>query len=237
MLNEARRVRARLVRTEVASTSVEEAAALAKKKAELILLAAKVKSLANRRDLLRNGGVTLSVAPDTEKVKQLCSLMLTRFSESPKATTLVDRQRWTKLTEALIEFNASEDTLQKQDWKGYYGTKLFGGVSPEQRKQTILMTLPENQKEWDRYKRLYARFAEFRNSLPNSAEDLKDVQNCSKELTDIRFIENDDVPMAVRAFFNATSTGNGANLDLLTTEVIDWLRTNNMLNNYAVRAR
>lgn len=237
MLNEARRVRARLVRTEVASTSVEEAAALAKKKAELILLAAKVKSLANRRDLLRKGGVTLSVAPDTEKVKQLCSLMLTRFSESPKATTLVDKQRWTKLTEALIEFNASEDTLQKQDWKGYYGTKLFGGVSPEQRKQTILMTLPENQKEWDRYKRLYARFAEFRNSLPNSAEDLKDVQNCSKELTDIRFIENDDVPMAVRAFFNATSTGNGANLDLLTTEVIDWLRTNNMLNNFAVRAR
>lgn len=237
MLNEARRVRARLVRTEVASTSVEEAAALAKKQAELILLAAKVKSLANRRDLLRKGGVTLSVAPDTEKVKQLCSLMLTRFSESPKATTLVDKQRWTKLTEALIEFNASEDTLQKQDWKGYYGTKLFGGVSPEQRKQTILMTLPENQKEWDRYKRLYARFAEFRNSLPNSAEDLKDVQNCSKELTDIRFIENDDVPMAVRAFFNATSTGNGANLDLLTTEVIDWLRTNNMLNNFAVRAR
>lgn len=237
MLNEARRVRARLVRTEVASTSVEEAAALAKKKAELILLAAKVKSLANRRDLLRNGGVTLSVAPDTEKVKQLCSLMLTRFSESPKATTLVDKQRWTKLTEALIEFNASEDTLQKQDWKGYYGTKLFGGVSPEQRKQTILMTLPENQKAWDRYKRLYTRFAEFRNSLPISAEDLKDVQNCSKELTEIRFIENDDVPMAVRAFFNATSTGNGANLDLLTTEVIDWLRTNNMLNNFAVRAR
>lgn len=236
ILDEARVVRARLARADAASSSVEEAAALAKKKGELLALAAKVESLANRRAVLRQGGVPLSAAPDTEKTKQLCGMILTRFTESPKAATLADKQRWTKLTDTLLEFHVSEETLQKQDWKGYYGTRLFGGVSPEQRKQTILMTLPENQKEWDRYKRLYARFAEYRNTVPVTTEDLEGIQACSKELSEIRFVENDDVPIAVREFFNATSTG-GANLDLLTTEVIAWLRANDMLNNYAVRAR
>jgi hypothetical protein len=237
MLDEARVVRARLARADAASSSVEEAEALAKKKKELFALAAKVESLANRRAMLRQGGIPLSFATDLDKVKQLCGMILTRFTELPKASTLVDKQRWTKLSEVLLEFNASEETLQKQDWKEYFGTRLFAGVSPEQRKQTILITLPENQKEWDRYKRLYTQFAQYRNSVPVTAEELGVVQACSKELSKIRFVENDDVPVAVREFFNATSSGSGASLDLLTTEVIAWLRDNNMLNNYAVRAR
>jgi hypothetical protein len=237
MLDEARVARARLARADEASSSIEEAEALAKKKNELSALAAKVESLANRRAMLRQGGVPLSATPDVEKAKQLCSMVLARFTESPKSATLVDRQRWTKLSEVLLEFNVSEETLQKQDWKEFYRTRLFAGVSPEQRKQTILMTLTENQKEWDRYKRLYTQFAQYRNSVPVTAEDLGFVQACSKELSEIRFVENDDVPVAVREFFNATSSGSGASLDLLTTEVIAWLRANNMLNNYAVRAR
>lgn len=237
ILDEARVVRERLARADAASTNIEEAAALAKKKDELLTLAVQVESLANRRAMLRQGGVPLSAAPDTEKAKELCGMILARFTESPRAATLVDKQRWTKLTGTLHDFNVSEEMLQKQDWKGYYGTRLFGGVSPEQRKQTILITLPENQSKWDHYKRLYARFSEYRNTVPASAEDLDGVQTCSKELSEIRFVENDDVPVAVREFFNATSSGSGANLDLLTPEVIGWLRANNMLNNYAVRAR
>lgn len=237
ILEEARVVRERLTLADLANASVEEAAALAKKKDELDALVAKIKFLANRRAALRQGGVSLSAAPSTEKAKQLCGKIVALFAESPKATTLVDRQRWTKLTEMLGEFLFSEEILQKNDWKGYCGKRLFGGVSPEQRKQTILMTLPENQMEWDRYKLLYSRLAEYRNTVPVTAEDLEGVQACSRELSAIRFVENDDVPIAVREFFSATSTGSGANLDLLTSEVIAWLRINNMLNNYAVRAR
>src|SRR5690606_19812048 len=115
--------------------------------------------------------------------------------------------------------------------------KLFGGGAPEQRKQTISMTLPENQKAWDRYKRLYTRFAEYRNTFPATANELEGIQAWSKELSEIRFIENADIPSAVGEFFNATATGGGANLDLLTTEVIAWLRNNDMLDNFSVRAR
>ena len=237
ILDEARIASERLARANAASSNVEEAEALAKKKNELRALASKVESLANRRGILRQGGVPLSPSPDVEKIKQLCGMILTRFTESPKAATLVDKQRWTKLAESLADFNVSEETLQKQDWKGYYGSRLFGGVTPEQREQTILMTMPENQEALGLYKRLYKLLVMYRNAVPGSADELDEAQAPSWHLSEIRFVENDDGPLAVGEFFNATSSGSGANLELLTLEVIKWLRTNNMLNNYAVRAR
>lgn len=235
--DEARKARERLVRADTAMSSVEEADALSKKKNELCALTEKVAALSGRRGLLRQGGIPLSHPPAIEKARQSCAMILTRFTESPKAATLVDKQRWTKLTESLAEFNAVEETLQKQDWKGYYGTRLFGGVPPEQREQTILMTLSENQEALALYKRLYKRLSLYRASVPCSAEELEEAQESSRQLSEVRFVENDDVPSAVREFFNATSSGSGANLELLTTEVVDWLRSNGMLNNFAVRAR
>ncbi len=235
--DEARKARERLARADAAMNSIKEADELSKKKSELRALAAKVRALAERRDMLRQGGVPLSPPPDVEKARQSCSMILTRFTESPKAVTLVDKQRWTKLTESLAEFNTVEETLQKQDWKGYYGTRLFGGVPPEQREQTILMTLPENQEALALYKGLYKRLSLYRTAVPSTAAELEEAQESSRQLSGIRFVENSDVPSAVREFFNATSSGGGANLELLTTEVVDWLRSNGMLNHFAVRAR
>lgn len=234
---EARKARERLVRADAAMSSVEEADALSRKENELRALVATVTALAERRCMLHQGGVPLSQSADVEKSRQSCRMILTRFTELPKAATLVDKQRWTKLTQSLTEFNAVEDTLQRQDWKGYYGTELFGGVPPEQREQTILMTLPENRDALALYKGLYKRLSLYRNTIPSTAAELEEAQESSRRLSGIRFVENNDVPSAVREFFNATSSGGGANLELLTTEVVDWLRSNGMLNHFYVRAR
>ncbi len=236
--DEAKKVRDRLLRVEAVTSNVEEAEALSKKKTELRDLVEKVANLAERRSWLKVGGVSLSGPPDDlEKVKQTCRLLSTRFGESPNSTTLVDKQRWKKLTEEVTRFQIIEETQQKQNWKIYFETKLFGGVPPEKREQTILIALTENQEAIAVYKNLYKRLAAFRTALPSTVEELKEVQNCSEELSQIRFIENNDVPLAVREFFNATSSGVGADLELLTTEVIAWLRSNSMLNNFAVKAR
>jgi hypothetical protein len=236
--DEARKVRDRLLRAEAATTNVEEAEALSKKKTELRALVDKIAILAERRGWLKVGGVSLSDPPDDlDKVRQTCRMLFTRFAESPNSSTLVDKQRWKNLTDAVARLQAVEETQQKQNWKSYFEIKLFGGVSPEQREQTILMSLPENQEALALYKNFYKRLAAFRVTLPSSVEELKEVQNCSEELSQIGFIENKDVPSAVREFFKATSSGTGANLELLTTEVVAWLRSNDMLNNFAVKAR
>lgn len=237
LLSDARNVKERLMSAEAARSGIEEAEALAVKRNELQELADRVVALARRNTLLREQNVTLSPIPSIDKAKQQISQNNARFAESPKATTLVDKQRWSKLVSTLTEFVASAEALQRQDWKAYFSSKLFGGVPPEQRKQTILQVLPENQNALRRYTHLYQRFNQYRNAVPSTVEALCEVLACSKELAGIQFRENDDVPVAVSAFFNATSTGTGASLDFLTPEVIEWLRTNNMLANYVVRAR
>lgn len=234
---EARKLRERLLRIETAMSSVEEAVALSKKKNDLQVLVEKVTDLSERRRLLKNGGVLLSQTPDVDKARKSCEMILTRFTESPKAATLVDKQRWTKLTESIKELNTVEETLQKQDWKGFFSTKLFAGVSPEQRERTILMTLPENIKALRLYQNHYKRLAVYRTTVPSTDKELTDALESSRQLSEIRFVENNDVPSVVREFFNATSSGGGANLELLTTEVVNWLRSNGMIDHFAVRAR
>lgn len=237
LLDEARVIRDRLTQMESASASVEEAAALGAKADELAALAARVLTLSRRNRLLRERGVLLSPRQGTDNVRQVVNRLSERFLESPKSNTLVDGQRWSRLTPALGEFSTSAEILQKQDWFNYCASRLFAGVPPEQRQQTILLTLPENRAALESYTRLYQRFNQYRNTVPGSAEEFDAVQGCSDQLGAISFIENENVPATVKAFFNATSSGSGASLDFLKTEVVDWLRANNMLANYVVRAR
>lgn len=239
LLSDARNVKERLMSAEAARSGIEEAEALAAKRNELQELADRVVALARRNTLLREQNITLSPIPSIDKAKQQISQNNARFVESPKAATLVDKQRWSKLVSVLTELATKAETLQQQDWETYFSSKLFGGVSPEQRRQTILQALPANQNALQRYTDLYRCFQQYRNSIPGTADALREVHACSKQLEEIQkqFVENNDVPVGVRAFFNATSTGTGASLDFLTPEVIEWLRTNNMLANYVVRAR
>jgi hypothetical protein len=237
LLEDARTAHTRLKRMELASNSIEEAVALNTKAKELSAVADKVQALSRRNAALRAYGVPLTPVPDTVKVRQTITLISKRFTEVPKSTTLVDGKRWATLTTELIEFVTAAEALQKQDWKNYFGSQLFAGLPPEQRKQTILQTLPENRLAMDRYTRLYQRFNQYRNTVPTGTDALKEVHESSDGLEAISFVENDDVPAAVKAFFNATSSGSGAGLEFLTTEVVDWLRVNNMLTNYVVRAR
>lgn len=237
LLGDARNVRERLIHAITASSSVEEAEALAGKQAELKDMVDGIVSLVRRNTFLRQEGVPLSPVEGIDKAKQIVSRINDRFVEAPKAATLVDGRRWVTLVSTLDQFRSAADALQKQDWKLYFISKLFGGVPPAQRKQTILQALPENRIAIDRYTQRYERFNQYRNTVPSTVEELREVHECSEDLAAIKFVENVDVPVDVSAFFNATSSGGGAGIDLLTLEVIEWLRTNNMLANYVVRAR
>jgi hypothetical protein len=222
---------------ESASTNVEEATALSLKANELATFVTRVQTLSRRNRLLRERSVPLSPRLGVGNALQVVNRLNERFGESPKSNTLVDGQRWTKLTTALVDYSTSMEILQKQDWLNYSSSRLFAGVPPEQRRQTILQSLPENRSALERYTRLYQQFNQYRNNVPETAEQFDALQGCSDQLVSISFVENDDVPATVKAFFNATSSGSGASLDFLKVEVVDWLQKNNMLVNYVVRAR
>jgi hypothetical protein len=237
LLNESRDVRDRLARMEAAKIDIAEATSLSAKANEINTWATKVQLLSERNRLLRRKSVARSSNLDPTPVLQAIRLSSERFAESPQSSTLVAGKRWSKLVDALGEFTTAGEILQKQDWVNHFANRLFAGVSPELRKQTVVQSMPDNVVALRNYTLLYQRFIKYRNAVPASAEDFDDVQSCSDQLAAITFKENDAVPGPVKAFFNATSSGSGAGLDFLTVEVVEWLQTNNMLANYVVRAR
>lgn len=237
LLDESITVRQRLMHLETLKAEVAEARELSAKADELTVLSAKVQKLAVRNQLLNEHRVARAASLESATVLQRIDYCGQRFSESRKSSTLVGGQRWSKMLTALGSFSSTAETLQQQDWVEHFASQLFAGVPPEQRKQTIVQTMPENITAMRNYTQLYQRFIKYRNVVPASVEEFDDVQSCSDQLAAITFKENDDVPGPVKAFFNATSSGSGAELNFLTAEVVEWLRTNNMLANYVVRAR
>ena len=237
LLNESQTLRSRLTSIEQAKASVDEASSLSAKANEIAIWSAKVQKLADRNRLLRENKVLRSEVLDVKPILQIITLSSQRFAESPQTSTLVGGQRWTRLGISISELSTTVETLQKQDWVRHFTSNLFAGVPPEQRKQTIVQSMPDNVIALRNYANLYQRFNKYRHLVPANSQEFEEVHSCSELLSAIIFQENDDVPGSVKAFFNATSSSSGANLDFLTQEVVDWLRANNMLANYVVRAR
>jgi hypothetical protein len=75
---------------------------------------------------------------------------------------------------------------------------LFAGVPPEQRKQTIVQSMPDNIAAFRNYTQLYQRFNKYRNLVPSNIQEIEEVLACSEQLTAIKFQENDDVPDQLR---------------------------------------
>lgn len=224
----------RLRQVETAREGLEEARSLDVLKIELSALASRFHALVNRGNLFISYKIPVTQTPNVQTAKHALLNVESRFKESSTASTLKQGTRWTGFIDKLREMINALENQQNLDWKAYFLTHLFAGVRPDERR-TTLVQIPENKKAIDRYTELYQRFTKFRARVPVSLEEFKDVHYCSDELMTITFVE--DVPYAVKQFFNAVASGSGANLELLTSEVTDWLRENKLLGSYVVRAR
>lgn len=222
----------RLQSAENARAHLDEVRALIALQKELKDKAAKVHDLVERYQLLQQHGVVLSISADTKALRKTISNLMARFDEKPSSDTLTKGKHWTGLQTALDVANTALEIQIQQDWKNYFGTRLFAGLPPGQRKVGFVQT-PDNLRALNRYSQLYEKFSRYRNAVVRTVEEFEEVHKISDELTSITFDE--DVPASVKLFINAVPTGAG--LDLLTVEVIAWLRENGLLESYVVRAR
>lgn len=232
LIDSARAAHERLQSAEAARVNLDEAQALLSLQKELSAKAVKLHDLVCRANLLRAHGVVLSPSPDTKRLRNSIVNLRKRFDEKPGATTLTQGKHWTGLQTDLDTAIATIEGEQRQDWKNYFATRLFTGLPPEQRKVGLVQT-PANVLALKQYTRLYETFARYRNAVANTVEEIDEVHSCSEALRNITFVE--DVPKAVELFINAVSTGAG--LEMLTAEVMDWLRTQGLIESFVVRAR
>lgn len=222
----------RLTRLRTAAEGAEEAKALDSLRGELAELASPINALAAMAVTLRGEGVSLSAIPDLANVREILQKALERLLEIPKATTLRQGNRWTNLTKKLQTLAEKAQASQLADWQQYFDHHFFSGLSPAQQEMKMDKT-PQNAQALLRYRTLFQSFIKYRLQPPTNFEDFKKLHSLSQQLTEIAFTDN--APKDVRKFLDAVS--GGAGLHLLTPEVFAWLRDNQMLANYVVRAR
>lgn len=232
LLNEAESVRHRLELADNARENIHEVEELVRLRKSIEDFSLKLNQLASNAELLRNEGLTLTPISNLPKVVKLVDEIKVKFSEHKSSKTLKQGRRWSALIKQLKTLLQDIYQSQKSDWLVYFNNNYFGGVPPSQ-KERILLHTPENDKSLQLYKELYERFSRFKSISPNNKEEFDLLRNLSHQLNSIEFKEN--APECVREFLAATNTG--ANLELLTSEVMDWLRDNNLLNSYIVRTR
>lgn len=237
LLDDALRATERLIQLDAARNGVEEAEILAGLSEELQVRKNRLRALIDRVTMLCQEGVPMTIPSDIPAVRDVIAKASDRFSESTKSSTLKQGQRWTQLIAKLDALLSGFEATQRQDWKHYFGSRLFAGLSPDQRRSTLVLHLPGNKQAIGRYAELYERFSRYRQSIPPTPEAVRDVHYCSDELAKITFIEAHDMPAAVKRFFDASATSAGASLELVGAEVVAWLHEHGLLSSYVVRAK
>lgn len=237
LLTDATHATERLTHLETVRSGLAEAQKLEDLRQALQPRAQQLQSLIARREMLRAGGVPTSTAPEISAAIDTVSKVANLFQKSGNASVLTQGSRWTNLVSKLDALTSGLDALQRQDWKTYFANNLFGGLAPEQRRTTLNHHHPGNKKAIERYTQLYMQFNRFRNALPLDAQVLQGILATSTELGEIKFEESSNMPPAVLRFLDSTGTSAGANLELVTAEVIDWLRGSGLLGSYIVRAK
>jgi hypothetical protein len=237
LLIDARKASERLQLAQSARDNIDEAGQLSERKREVQNLEKRLAGIADRHALLtREGIITPGNIDGLTNTRQAVTAIAAAFSRERRAATLTQGQYWNNLTDRLNQAVNNAQVRHTEAWQAYWRT-LFGGLPPSQLQQTIVPGLPENQTAMTRYKALHEEFDRWRSRVPGTDAELNRVRAVAQEVGEIRFIMNNDVPEPVKRFFAATVTGTGASLELLTPEVIDWLRENRMLADYVVRTR
>lgn len=234
LLDQTRQVFERLQRIEGIRNNVTEAQDLAELREELRERAVRLTELAGRAEVLRQGQIPVSPTGGIAQKIQSVSEIAARFDEVPSTGTLKKGRRWGKLMSDLDTLDIIVRARQLEDWKAFHTNRLFAGSPPEQVKTRLAMT-PANTKALSLYSELFRKFTAQRTSVPLNGDAIAQTRQCSDALAAITFDEN--VPKEVAKFFDATASSEGANLELLTDSVVKWLRANDLLHTYVVRAR
>lgn len=234
LLTQATAALERLRLAEAARSGLAEAEALAQLHKELQALVRPLLTVCERARMLRAEGVSITAPTELHKPLQTLVNTLARFNEKPASTTLKQGRRWANLLDALDVLKRTCEASLSNDWSNYVASHLFSGQSPEELRGLLAQT-PQNAAQLRTYAEIFRKFAPARALIPASAQALAELREYSRQLSEMRFER--DVPEDVRAFFEAAATSAGASLNLLTADVVAWLRKNGHLANFVVRAR
>jgi len=161
----------------------------------------------------------------------LVSKMRILFSENPQSTTLISGTNWPQLKKNIKATRSQIESCIHVGWDDFSKGFLVG-LKPEMLEGAIVPT-EENLKLLAQYKETYRSLSQLSRQKA-STETIRTLKEMGKLKLDIaKQLEDFKAPESVKLFLRAIS-GNGASLELLTEDVVAWLKEQDHFEKYKI---
>lgn len=230
----ARALRDRLIRLDQMGANVAETGLLSDLLSDLAAPAAELSRVLDQHTLLVNSEIAAAEPASLEVARRRAAALLEKFTAEKKAATLKKASGWSNLLKEIETASKDVSAVVVRSWKGYR-QKLFTGEAPALVKGRIAFT-PANNAAYKTYEQLHQALKVEFEKLPADEAAIERARAIEARLTETAKAFDFDVPTEVKHFLEAIQTG-GATLDLLTTDVIAWLKENNAFANYQIVPR
>ncbi|WP_224705149.1 hypothetical protein [Devosia aquimaris] len=216
------------------SSNVAEAADLEGLRVQLARHVERLSAPAEKRRLLTKAGITIVEPASNAKVRKKATTVVERFAEAPKSETLKKGQLWSTMLEEMDSAARDLQTAVNVAWKGQW-TSLFSGETPAAVESKLAKT-KANQEALRVYRGLYSQFRALFDTLPHDQGTIDRARMLGNQLELAAKAFDFQVSPDVKAFLEAVQSVRGAPINLLTDEVLNWLRENESLEAYRVKS-
>lgn len=228
-------LKARLSRLQDLSSKVEETSNLERLRQDLNRRVEKLDPQSQKAALLQAHEIVVAFPAGVAKTARRADGLLEKFKADPTAATLKKGQTWRVLLEELDgaagDLSHAVRGAWQQSRKGF-----FAGDRPATLRGRLARTA-ENDRALERYSTLHQALDVAFHAAPDDPATIDEVKRLAKQLEEAARAFNFDVPEAVKAFLEAVQSVGGAPLELLTSEVTDWLKKNRSFDAYRISAR
>ena len=185
--------------------------------------------------LLRDEGVDTPLdTTSADAARRTLARLIDRFNKNRIADSLTRGRDWTLLAEHTQRSCQGLTDALATAWRQFIAT-AYTGESPSHLERSLAIT-DHNLHQLNLYKQTYTQLNGLARSRPRERGDFDRVRELARQLGEIYQRFDFDVPEEVKCFLKAVA-GGGADLDLLTEEVIVWLQQQGYSSHYRIVAR
>jgi hypothetical protein len=228
-------LKVRLSRLHELSSKVEEASNLERLRQDLNKHVERLEPPLEKQALLRTEDIGVPIPVGLVKAARRASGLLEKFKAEPTAATLKKGQTWRVLLDELDSAASDLSQAVLGTWRRSRDA-FFAGDTPSILRGRLARTA-ENDQALERYRTLYQALDAAFAAAPTNRAAIEEVKRLAQQLERAAQGFNFDVPEAVKAFLEAVQSVTGAPLDLLTPDVVDWLKDNNSFDAYRISAK
>lgn len=236
LINSCSQLRAGLQKAKVANQTRQEISALQQRLREWTQHASVRRSLAEKAIIVNP---TLLQRDDIAQVDRSVQTLAEQAKKILQAggnvQELATDSLWTRLTNAAESANERVRGAAREQWRHFI--ESLGHVDPPSVLEGRMLKTPANEALLGSYKQQYAKYQiAVRADLPTDAVTQEELVAVVAALQVLREQLRGTAPDAVRVFLKAVENG-GAALELITPDVMEWLRGNDDPTRFVVTDR